>query len=179
MARRRGRQHSWRFRVPQEGFVAVQDQIQGRYAQDLGRETGDFVVRRTDGLFAYQLAVVVDDGEMGVTDVVRGADLLASTPRQVALFEALGYPIPRFWHVPLMRDETGARMSKRDGSASLAEIRQRGQQGPEEVVGRLAASLGLVDTGAALSALELAERLASPERLQRALQTVAGGGGAA
>jgi glutamyl-tRNA synthetase len=151
-----GRTPSWRYRVD-PGPISVDDVIAGLYEQDLERDVGDFVVRRADELFAYQLAVVVDDALMGVTDVVRGDDLLPSTPRQVALFEALDLPVPRFWHIPLMYDEAGNRMSKRERSESLARLRDEEGARPDEVVGRLAASLGLVDPGARLSAQELLE----------------------
>jgi glutamyl-tRNA synthetase len=137
--------------------MSVDDVVAGVYEQDLERDVGDFVVRRADELFAYQLAVVVDDALMGVTDVVRGDDLLPSTPRQVALFEALDLPVPRFWHIPLMYDESGNRMSKRERSESLARLRDEEGARPDELVGRLAASLGLVELGARLSAQELLE----------------------
>ncbi len=148
---------SWRYLAPAEE-VAFVDQVSGRHVQQLTRDVGDFVVQRGDGLFAYQLAVVVDDALMGVTDVVRGADLLGSTPRQIVLYQALELPVPRFWHVPLMRDARGRRMAKRSGSASLEESRAAGHS-PEQVVGRLAVSLGLVPPGAVLSAGELLQTL--------------------
>jgi glutamyl-Q tRNA(Asp) synthetase len=99
-----------RFRVP-HGTVAFDDRVQGRVAQRLDAEVGDFVVHRRDGLFAYQLAVVVDDADLGVTDVVRGADLLDSTPRQIALQRALGVPTPRYLHVPVAT-RGGEKLSK-------------------------------------------------------------------
>ena len=125
------------------------------------------MVKRKDGLFAYQLASVVDDGTMGITDVVRGADLIESTPRQIALFEALGYEPPRFWHLPLMRDEDGNLMSKRDGSESLARWKAEGKHAPD-VVGFLASSLGLIDRPVSLSAGELLQSLTTA-RLESAL----------
>lgn len=148
-----GKMPAWRYRA-EEGEIVVHDLLCGEYRQNLREEVGDFVLRRADGLFAYQLAVVVDDIAMGITDVVRGADLLESTPRQIALFRALGAPLPRFWHVPLMVDAAGARLSKRDGSESLQALRAAGWT-PERVVGALATSLGWP----ALSAAELLQHL--------------------
>ncbi len=148
---------SWRFRVD-EREIAMVDELLGPYEQDLAAEVGDFVIRRADELFAYQLAVVVDDILMGMTDVVRGADLLESTPRQIVLWEAFGFEPPKFWHVPMMHDEEGNRMSKRDGSQSLQELRDDGWT-PERAVGFLAASLGWVDEGTELTATELLDRL--------------------
>jgi glutamyl-Q tRNA(Asp) synthetase len=107
-----------RFRVG-PGVVAFEDRVQGRIAQDVAREVGDFIVRRRDGLFAYQLAVVADDGDQGITDVVRGADLLASTPRQILLQRALGLPTPRYLHFPVAIDPQGEKLSKRHGAPAL------------------------------------------------------------
>jgi glutamyl-Q tRNA(Asp) synthetase len=103
---------SIRFRVPDFTALAFDDAIQGRIAQDVSDEVGDFVLRRTDGYWAYQLAVVVDDAAQGITDVVRGADLLDSTPRQVLLQRALGLPTPRYAHLPLVLDANGRKLSK-------------------------------------------------------------------
>jgi len=100
-----------RFRVD-PGIVTFEDRVRGRVAQDVAREVGDFIVRRRDGLFAYQLAVVVDDADQGVTDVVRGADLLGSTGRQVLLQRALGVPTPRYLHFPVAIDASGEKLSK-------------------------------------------------------------------
>ncbi len=111
---------SWRFRV--SGVYEIHDEILGRYSHNLRDAVGDFVLKRADGLFSYQLAVVVDDILMGVSDVVRGADLLSSTPRQAALYEALQSPIPKFWHVPLLLDATGEKMSKRVRSSGLCAL---------------------------------------------------------
>lgn len=101
------------------GVVAFEDRIQGRLASDVGRECGDFVVKRRDGLFAYQLAVVVDDAEQGITHVVRGADLLNSTPRQILLQRALALPTPEYAHVPLATDHRGMKLSKSAGAGAV------------------------------------------------------------
>lgn len=168
------RSPAWRFRVDPP-IVSFSDQIAGKQTQDLPREVGDFVLRRADTLFAYQLAVVVDDWLMGITDVVRGADLLSSTPRQLALFAALdaGWT-PTYWHVPLLHDACGKRLSKRDGSDSLAALRQRGET-PDRVVGQLAASLGLAPPGSRISAQELLQEFTIDQfrdRLKQAVETV-------
>jgi glutamyl-Q tRNA(Asp) synthetase len=107
-----------RFRAPDEAIV-FDDRIRGRVEETAG---GDFVVKRVDGLFAYQLAVVVDDAEQGVTEVVRGADLLDSTPRQIALQRALGYATPEYAHVPLVTNADGAKLGKRDGALALPAL---------------------------------------------------------
>jgi len=101
-----------RLRVPDDATVAFDDAIQGRHVQRVDREVGDFVLRRADGYWAYQFAVVVDDAAQGITDVVRGADLLDSTPRQVLLQRALGLPTPRYAHLPLVVDAEGRKLSK-------------------------------------------------------------------
>ncbi len=107
-----------RFRVA-PGEVAFDDRVQGRIAQDVAKEVGDFVLLRRDGLHAYQLAVVVDDADQGVTDVVRGADLLASTPRQILLQRALGHPTPRYLHFPVATDARGEKLSKQNRAPAL------------------------------------------------------------
>ena len=108
----RGRQaRGWRIRVPSEP-ISFEDRLQGHQVQDLEAYCGDFVVLRSDGLFAYQLAVVVDDHYQGVTDIVRGADLLDSTPRQIYLQGLLGAPLPRYLHVPVALNAAGQKLSK-------------------------------------------------------------------
>ncbi|MCQ4271797.1 tRNA glutamyl-Q(34) synthetase GluQRS [Pseudomonas kuykendallii] len=108
-----------RLRVPQLEYRFV-DRVQGEFSQHLGRDVGDFVIRRRDGLFAYQLAVVLDDAWQGVTDIVRGADLLDSTPRQLYLQELLGLPQPRYLHVPLIIQPDGHKLGKSYRSPPLA-----------------------------------------------------------
>ena len=118
VARPHGRHPAWRLRVP-AGVVEFHDRIRGPQRQDLREEVGDFVLRRADGFWAYQLAVVVDDALQGITEVVRGADLLDSTPRQILLQRRLGLPQPAYAHLPLLLDEHGAKLSKSLGSAPV------------------------------------------------------------
>jgi len=106
-------------RVRVTGTVSFDDRVQGSLNQDLERQVGDFVLRRADGQFAYQLAVVVDDADQGVTDVVRGADLLESTPRQIYLQGRLGFPTPRYLHVPVAIDASGDKLSKHTGARPI------------------------------------------------------------
>ena len=111
---------SWRVAVDNTP-IAFTDRLQGRQQQRLDRDVGDFVVRRADRLFAYQLAVVVDDALQGITDVVRGADLLASTPRQIWLQRRLGFPTPTYLHHPIAIDRSGQKLSKETGAAQLPD----------------------------------------------------------
>jgi glutamyl-tRNA synthetase len=134
------RPFAWRFRVA-PGPVAWDDLVRGETAIDPARVGGDFVVARSPGQFSYQLAVVADDAAMGVTQVLRGDDLLASTPRQLLLYAALGLPAPRFGHVPLAVGPDGRRLAKRDGSIKLATLRREGVD-PRRLVGWIAASCG-------------------------------------
>ena len=124
-----------RLRVP-DREMAFRDGHMGECRENLETDCGDFLLRRSDGLWAYQLAVVVDDAAMGVTEVVRGSDLLSSTPRQLLLYELLELPAPAFYHAPLLLDAEGRRLSKRDHDAGLDDL--RGRLSPEEIVGRLA-----------------------------------------
>lgn len=136
-----GRTPAQRLAVPDRD-VALQDLVQGSYRQNLARECGDFLVRRSDGAFAYQLAVVVDDAEQGVNSVVRGVDLLCSTPQQMHLQDLLGLPHPVYAHVPLVVAERDRRLSKRDHDAALDALLERFKT-PEGVVGHIAGITGL------------------------------------
>ncbi len=131
-----------RLRLPEGARERVDDGALGPLAQDLARECGDFVLRRGDGLFAYQLAVVVDDLAMEITDVVRGADLAGSTPRQALLARLLGGAPPRYTHLPLVVANDGARLAKRTGGASVRALREAGVD-PRAIVGKLAHGLGM------------------------------------
>ena len=121
--------------------ITFTDGCMGPHTENLLRDCGDFYLRRADGVFAYQLAVVVDDARMGVTEVVRGADLLSSTARQLYLYRLLGLPAPKFAHCPLLLAPDGRRLSKRDGDQSLENLRAK--YTAEEIVGRLAFAYGL------------------------------------
>ena len=139
----RKRPPALRLRVPEE-TIAFVDGHYGLVEQDLAAECGDFILRRSDGVFAYQLAVVADDAAMGVTQVVRGRDLLSSAPRQLYLYRLLGFPEPAFAHAPLLLAPDGRRLSKRDRDVSLEALEEKGLTGPE-IVGRLAFLAGLLD----------------------------------
>ena len=143
---------AFRVRVPDEE-IAFTDGHLGRYAENLARDCGDFYLRRADGVFAYQLAVVVDDALMGVTEVVRGSDLLSSTPRQLWLYRELGLTAPQFYHLPLLLAPDGRRLNKRDGDQSLENLRAR--YTPQEIIGKLAYVCGLQDTPAPAAPQEL------------------------
>jgi len=142
----------WRLRAPEE-TVSFVDGHYGLYAENLARECGDFILRRADGVFAYQLSVVADDIAAGVTQVVRGRDLLSSTPRQLYLYRLLGAPAPRYWHVPLLTAPDGRRLSKRDRDLDMGLLRAR--FAPEELLGRLALAAGLLEEYTPCSAGEL------------------------
>ncbi|HET6762368.1 MAG TPA: tRNA glutamyl-Q(34) synthetase GluQRS [Longimicrobiaceae bacterium] len=145
-----------RYRV-EPGEVCFADLLQGRTCFDPAADAGDFVVRRKDGVAAYQLAVVVDDAAMEITDVVRGADLLPSTARQILIYRDLGLPVPRFLHVPLLLGPDGERLAKRHGAVSLADARATGIAA-ERVVGWLAATCGLAEPGEEMAARDLVAR---------------------
>lgn len=121
-----GRPPCWRFRVPDGETISFQDLARGPRQWIAGKDFGDFVVWRQDGVPSYQLAVTVDDAAMAITEVVRGEDLLLSTARQILLYRALRLPIPAFYHCPLMRDEHGRRLAKRDNARSLRTLRALG-----------------------------------------------------
>jgi glutamyl-tRNA synthetase len=145
---------SVRFRA-RAGPTSFVDLIKGPYTQDVAQAVGDFVVRRADGVASYQLAVVVDDAATHISYVLRGDDLLSSTPRQLQLYAALDLRPPVFAHVPLLLDESGKRMAKRDGSSTVAFFRERGDD-PRRLVGLLARWSGLHD-GAPIAARDLVQ----------------------
>jgi glutamyl/glutaminyl-tRNA synthetase len=124
---------NWRFLVPDNETIAFDDQRQGRQQFIAGQDFGDFVVWRRDDVPAYQLAVVADDAAMQITEVVRGADLLKSTARQLLLIRALGLPVPAYYHCDLVRDEAGARLAKRHDALSLRALREQGHT-PQDVL---------------------------------------------
>ncbi len=144
---------SWRVRVP-DSIWAFEDVVFGHQEENLATHCGDFVVRRADGVYVYQLAVTVDDGESGVTEVVRGMDLLSSSPRQMYLQSLFGFAHPRYAHVPMLLAPDGRRLSKRDKDLDLGQLRLR--LTPEQVLGTLAYSSGLISRYEPVSAAELA-----------------------
>ncbi len=144
---------AWRVIVPDK-IWSVEDMCQGTYEENLLTACGDFPVRRADGVYVYQLAVTVDDGEAGVTEVVRGMDLLSSAPRQMYLQELFGFPHPRYGHVPMLLAPDGRRLSKRDKDLDLGVLRQH--MSAEALLGKLSFSAGLIDRNVPISARELA-----------------------
>ncbi|MBQ3192228.1 MAG: tRNA glutamyl-Q(34) synthetase GluQRS [Oscillospiraceae bacterium] len=149
----KGRVPAWRVMVPDKLWT-VEDLVQGHYQLNLATQCGDMVVRRADGVYVYQLAVTVDDGEAGVTEVVRGMDLLSSAPRQMYLQELLGFSQPQYGHVPMLLAPDGRRLSKRDRDLDLGELRKRITA--EQLIGTLAFASGLTDRNQPISAKELA-----------------------
>ena len=145
---------AWRVRVPDRMWT-VEDKAQGIFRQNLKDDCGDFVVRRADGVYVYQLAVTVDDGEAGVTEVVRGLDLLGSAPRQMYLQELFGFSHPKYGHVPMLLAPDGRRLSKRDQDLDLGILRK--YLSPETLLGSLAAAAGLTDRSQPVSARELVD----------------------
>ena len=131
-----------RLRVPDEE-IAFTDGLFGRQRENLARDCGDFILRRSDGLYGYQLAVVVDDALSGVTEIVRGRDILSATPRQLHLQRLLGYDTPNYIHIPLLVDHQGRRLAKRDKDLDLTALAQRFT--PEDILGMLAYSAGLLE----------------------------------
>ncbi|MDE6029005.1 MAG: tRNA glutamyl-Q(34) synthetase GluQRS [Clostridiales bacterium] len=130
-----------RISVPDE-VITFTDGICGEQSQNLALACGDFIIRRSDGVYAYQLAVVVDDGESGVTEVVRGADLLYDTPRQIYLQRLLGLPTPKYYHIPLMCDANGRKLSKSEGDSAKRLLKD---YGPQRIIGELAFSANILD----------------------------------
>jgi glutamyl-tRNA synthetase len=147
------RKPAWRCIVPDKVWT-VEDKVQGHYELNLYDQCGDMVMRRADGIYVYQLAVTVDDGEAGVTEVVRGMDLLSSAPRQMYLQELFGFPHPEYGHVPMLLAPDGRRLSKRDKDLDLGELRKRVTA--EQLIGTLAFAAGLIDRNVPISARELA-----------------------
>ena len=148
------RKPAWRVMVPDRVWT-LEDRVQGHYALNLATDCGDMVVRRADGVYVYQLAVTVDDGEAGVTEVVRGMDLLSSAPRQMYLQELFGFSHPEYGHVPMLLAPDGRRLSKRDRDLDLGELRK--SVSPQRLIGTLAHAAGLIDRQEELSAWELAK----------------------
>ena len=138
--------------VPDEQ-IEYTDRVYGLQSVNLATHCGDFIVRRSDGVFAYQLAVVVDDAEMGVTEIVRGRDLLLSAAQQLYLYRLLGFPEPQFCHHPLLVNEAGQRLCKRDHALALSEMR-RHMTAPE-IIGLIAHTIGLTPTRDALTSEQL------------------------
>ena len=148
-----GRVPAWRVMVTDKLWT-LEDKVQGHYELNLATQCGDMVMRRADGVYVYQLAVTVDDGEAGVTEVVRGMDLLSSAPRQMYLQELFGFQHPEYGHVPMLLAPDGRRLSKRDKDLDLGELRKHVI--PEALVGTLAFASGLIDRNCPISAKELA-----------------------
>lgn len=143
---------AWRVVVPQR-LWQLEDRVQGHYQCDLATQCGDMVVRRADGCYVYQLAVTVDDALSGVTEVVRGMDLLSSAPRQMYLQELFGFPHPDYAHVPMLLAPDGRRLSKRDRDLDLGSLRLH--LTPEALIGALAFASGLIDKSGPISLEEL------------------------
>lgn len=150
--RSESRSPAWRLRVPDDE-VAFDDGLFGRQCENLKRDCGDFIVKRSDGLFGYQLAVVVDDALSGVNEIIRGRDILSATPRQIYLYRQLGFPVPKFIHIPLLMDCEGRRLAKRDRDLDLSALSRRFT--PEELLGMLAFSVGILDENRPASLDEL------------------------
>lgn len=146
------RKPATRVMVPDEDIPFV-DGLYGPQSLNLAKHCGDFIVRRADGAWAYQLAVVVDDALMGVTEVVRGCDLLQSVPQQLYLYRVLGLKAPHFTHIPLLVNTDGQRLSKRDKSLDLGELSKT--LSPQEIIGFIANQTGLIDKPEAITPSEL------------------------
>ena len=163
-----------RLRVPDasspEALIAFDDLVCGHVSENIATECGDLIVRRSDGVFAYQLAVVVDDLGMGVTQVVRGNDLLGSVARQMHIARLLGGTAPTYAHVPLLVSGDGRRLSKRDRDLDLGAMREAGAT-PADVVGRVAALLGMAEPGEPVTADEFVRRF-SWDALARCPRTI-------
>ncbi|ANE22688.1 glutamyl-Q tRNA(Asp) ligase [Denitrobacterium detoxificans] len=166
-ARSQSRKPAWRIQVP-ERTIRLHDIFQGDYSQQLSEDCGDFLIRRSDGAYAYQLAVVVDDAAQGVNTVIRGVDLLCSTPQQIFLQQELGFDQPKYGHVPLLVERENRRLSKRDHDASLEQL--LAQYGSARgVVGHIAHVAGLIPEFEPLTPEELLPR-ASFDNLHNLIQ---------
>jgi glutamyl-tRNA synthetase len=167
LARPLRRPPALRLRIDEDDEVPLEDGVVGRVEPGILRACGDFVLRRGDGVYAYQLAVSADDLAMGITGVVRGEDLIPSTPRQLLLMQlwrrsadlpwARDRPVPRYWHLPLVRAADGSRLAKRTPGSTVRDLRELRVR-PEDVVGRLAHALGLAESPEPISARELARK---------------------
>ena len=163
-AKMQQRRPAWRIKVADE-LIVFTDLHYGRQQANLAHECGDFILRRSDGVYAYQLAVVIDDALMGVNHVVRGCDLLSSTPVQLYLYRLLNLTPPSFCHIPLLTDAAGRRLSKRDGDLEIAALRQHFGS-PEPIIGLLAYLAGQLPKPEPLTAAELLP-LFRPEAVPR------------
>jgi glutamyl-tRNA synthetase len=153
----RQRRPALRFRVNPGERVEFDDAVYGETKQDVSADVGDFIVRRSDGLFTYQLAATVDDVAMGISQVVRGADLLHSTPRQILLLRALKAAVPAYGHIPLVLNASGERLAKRTRPTAIRDVRDAGVS-PERIVGAMAHTLGLLDRSESVKARDLIEK---------------------
>lgn len=160
-----------RLNVDGAGTILFDDRFQGEQRFDLVHCAGDFIVRRSDGVFAYQLAVVVDDAASEVTSVVRGVDLLTSTPKQLYLQQLLGYDSPDYGHVPIFVDEVGRKLSKRNNDASLDYLIEQQSMGPQDILGYLAFLGGIIPEADAMS-LDQLKRYANLDALRDKRQIV-------
>lgn len=165
-----GEKHAWRFRVDEGDDPGFRDVVLGRRGGDGRSRPGDFVVRRADGTASYQLAVVVDDDAMGITEVVRGGDLVMSTARQILLYRALGFKVPEFAHVPLLLGEDGVRLSKRHDGVTIRSMREAGIT-PAKVIGKLAWLLGVLPQEVDVAARDLVDGF-SLSRVRRAVNGI-------
>ena len=141
-AKAQRRAPAYRLRI-EDKSISFMDGHYGKQSYNLAEESGDFIVRRSDGVFAYQLAVTIDDALMGITQVVRGCDLLSSTPMQLYIYQLLGFTPPAFCHIPLLVDASGRRLSKRDGDLEIAALR-KAYGSPEPIIGLLAYLAGQI-----------------------------------
>lgn len=150
--RKKTRSPAIRLRVPNE-VIAFQDGLFGAVSENLERDCGDVIIRRSDGLFGYQLAVVIDDALSGVTEIVRGRDILTATPRQIYLQRTLGFDTPEYTHIPLLMDSQGRRLAKRDKDLDLTALARH--MTPEQILGMLAYCAGVIPENRPASLEEL------------------------